>query len=87
MAINDICHKHNIGFIKSDTYGVFAGVFCDFGKQFHVLDIDGKQHWQKVYHCHKCYNHYVSMSVHTYCGLLGCGTMYISSICWCVGLF
>lgn len=44
MAINDICHKHDIGFIKSDTYGVFAGVFCDFGKQFHVLDVDGKQH-------------------------------------------
>lgn len=42
IAINDLCHKHHIGFIKADTYGVFAGVFCDFGKQFHVLDVDGE---------------------------------------------
>lgn len=44
MTVNELCHKHNIGFIKADTYGVFAGVFCDFGKQFHVLDVDGKWH-------------------------------------------
>lgn len=44
MTVNELCHKHNIAFIKADTYGVFAGVFCDFGKQFHVLDVDGKWH-------------------------------------------
>ena len=44
MTVNELCHKHNIGFIKADIYGVFAGVFCDFGKQFHVLDVDGKWH-------------------------------------------
>lgn len=42
ILLDELCHKLNIGFIKADTYGVFASVFCDFGKGFQVLDVDGK---------------------------------------------
>lgn len=42
IQVDEICHKLSIGFIKADTYGVFANVFCDFGKGFKVLDVDGK---------------------------------------------
>ncbi len=42
ISIDEICHKHNIGFIKADVCGVFASVFCDFGTGFQVLDVDGK---------------------------------------------
>ena len=42
ILLDELCHKHNIGFIKADTFGVFASVFCDFGKGFQVLDVDGK---------------------------------------------
>ena len=41
ISVDEICHKHNIGFIKADICGVFASVFCDFGKGFQVLDVDG----------------------------------------------
>ena len=42
IVLNEICHKLSIGFIKADIYGAFANVFCDFGKGFHVLDVDGE---------------------------------------------
>ena len=42
ISLDEICHKHSIGFIKADIYGVFASVFCDFGKGFQVLDTDGE---------------------------------------------
>ncbi len=42
ISIDEICHKHKIGFIKADVCGVFASVFCDFGTGFQVLDVDGK---------------------------------------------
>ena len=41
ISVDEICHKHNIGFIRADICGVFASVFCDFGKGFQVLDVDG----------------------------------------------
>lgn len=41
ISVDEICHKHSIGFIKADICGVFASVFCDFGKGFQVLDVDG----------------------------------------------
>ncbi|DBA88021.1 TPA: hypothetical protein ACH3X1_005003 [Trebouxia sp. C0004] len=43
ITIDEICHKHNIGFIKADVCGVFAGVFCDFGTGYQVLDVDGEE--------------------------------------------
>lgn len=41
IRMNDICHQHDIGFIKADIRGVFGSVFCDFGKDFEVIDQDG----------------------------------------------
>ncbi|DBB17709.1 TPA: NEDD8-activating protein uba3 [Trebouxia sp. C0006] len=43
ISIDEICHKHKIGFIKADVCGVFASVFCDFGTGFQVLDVDGEE--------------------------------------------
>lgn len=40
--INDICHTAGIAFVKAEVRGVFASVFCDFGEQFPVLDVDGE---------------------------------------------
>ena len=42
ILLDEMCHKLSIGFIKADIYGVFANVFCDFGKGFQVLDVDGE---------------------------------------------
>ena len=39
--INAICHSAGTAFIKAETRGVFANVFCDFGDSFTVLDTDG----------------------------------------------
>lgn len=43
QRIDAICHKHSIGFIKTDARGVFGSVFCDFGPEFVVADRDGEQ--------------------------------------------
>ena len=53
ILVNEICHKLSIGFIKADIYGVFANVFCDFGKGFQVLDVDGKPEGHVCYVRHK----------------------------------
>lgn len=43
--IDAICHAHNppIAFIRAETRGVFASVFCDFGPAFTVHDVDGEE--------------------------------------------
>jgi ubiquitin-activating enzyme E1 len=43
--IDEICHSHQppIAFIRVETRGVFASVFCDFGPSFTVYDVDGEQ--------------------------------------------
>lgn len=43
--IDEICHAHQppIVFIRAETRGVFASVFCDFGPSFTVYDVDGEQ--------------------------------------------
>lgn len=30
-------------FISCDVKGVYSYTFCDFGSQFHVLDVDGEE--------------------------------------------
>eukprot|EP00775_Hariotina_reticulata_P006408 gene6408-6639_t len=42
--INEVCHTHSppIPFIRVETRGVFASVFCDFGPSFTVYDVDGE---------------------------------------------
>ncbi|XP_065853195.1 ubiquitin-activating enzyme E1 2-like isoform X2 [Euphorbia lathyris] len=41
---DDYCHNHQppIAFIKSEVRGLFGSVFCDFGPNFTVLDVDGE---------------------------------------------
>lgn len=43
VRIDDICRNHGKAFIKADIRGVFASVFCDFGDEFEVTDVDGEQ--------------------------------------------
>jgi ubiquitin-activating enzyme E1 len=44
--IDEICHSHQppIAFVRVETRGVFASVFCDFGPSFTVFDVDGEHH-------------------------------------------
>ncbi|CAD6222332.1 unnamed protein product [Miscanthus lutarioriparius] len=41
---DDYCHSHQppISFIKAEVCGLFGSVFCDFGHEFTVLDVDGE---------------------------------------------
>ncbi|CAH9129273.1 unnamed protein product [Cuscuta epithymum] len=45
VEFNDYCHTHQppIAFIKADVRGLFGSVFCDFGPQFTVIDVDGEE--------------------------------------------
>jgi len=40
--MNSICHQEGISFIRAETRGVFGTVFCDFGDDFEVHDVDGE---------------------------------------------
>ncbi|KAL8408823.1 hypothetical protein RB594_007303 [Gaeumannomyces avenae] len=41
-AIGDYCHSKGIYFVAADTFGLFGSLFCDFGKQFTVIDATGE---------------------------------------------
>lgn len=41
--IAKITHENNIGLIIADTRGLFAQVFCDFGENFTVYDVNGNE--------------------------------------------
>lgn len=41
--INDYTHKHNIKFIMCSTRGYMGQVFCDFGENFVVNDVNGER--------------------------------------------
>lgn len=45
IEFNDYCHSHQppIAFIKAEVRGLFGSVFCDFGPEFTVLDVDGEE--------------------------------------------
>ena len=45
IEFNDYCHNHQppIAFIKSEVRGLFGSVFCDFGPEFTVVDVDGEE--------------------------------------------
>ncbi|KAK7387264.1 hypothetical protein VNO78_27922 [Psophocarpus tetragonolobus] len=42
---NDYCHSHQppIAFIRTEVRGLFGSVFCDFGPEFTVVDVDGEE--------------------------------------------
>ncbi|ETS82511.1 Ubiquitin-activating enzyme [Pestalotiopsis fici W106-1] len=42
LAIGDYCHSKGIYVVCADTFGLFASIFCDFGKKFTVLDSTGE---------------------------------------------
>ncbi|VAH89914.1 unnamed protein product [Triticum turgidum subsp. durum] len=44
VEFNDCCRSHQppIPFIKTEVCGLFGSVFCDFGPEFTVLDVDGE---------------------------------------------
>ncbi|SPO05868.1 probable ubiquitin-protein ligase (E1-like (ubiquitin-activating) enzym) [Cephalotrichum gorgonifer] len=46
--IGEYCHKKNIYFIAAETYGLFASIFCDFGKKFTVTDSTGESALQGI---------------------------------------
>ncbi|KAG7949413.1 hypothetical protein I3843_13G061600 [Carya illinoinensis] len=45
IKFNDYCHNHqpSIAFIKTEVRGLFGSVFCDFGPEFTVIDVDGEE--------------------------------------------
>ncbi|KAG6681002.1 hypothetical protein I3842_13G071300 [Carya illinoinensis] len=45
IEFNDYCHNHqpSIAFIKTEVRGLFGTVFCDFGPEFTVIDVDGEE--------------------------------------------
>ncbi|KAG5253997.1 ubiquitin activating enzyme family protein [Salix suchowensis] len=45
IEFNDYCHNHKppISFIKAEVRGLFGSVFCDFGPEFTVFDVDGEE--------------------------------------------
>lgn len=42
LRISEITHPNGIALIVADTRGVFSQVFCDFGKNFSVIDTSGE---------------------------------------------
>lgn len=42
MAINDACRSSGTRFIMTDTFGLFGSIFCDFGDEFEVSDVNGE---------------------------------------------
>eukprot|EP00268_Persea_americana_P018202 TRINITY_DN1900_c0_g1_i7.p1 TRINITY_DN1900_c0_g1~~TRINITY_DN1900_c0_g1_i7.p1 ORF type:complete len:1072 (-),score=180.51 TRINITY_DN1900_c0_g1_i7:554-3769(-) len=45
IEFDDYCHNHKppISFIKCEVRGLFGSVFCDFGPEFTVIDVDGEE--------------------------------------------
>jgi len=42
ITIGDYCHEKGIYVVIADTFGLFGSIFCDFGKQFTVIDATGE---------------------------------------------
>lgn len=42
LKISEVTHENDIALITADTRGLFAQVFCDFGKDFTVVDASGE---------------------------------------------
>ncbi|KAL4227831.1 Ubiquitin-like modifier-activating enzyme 6 [Mactra antiquata] len=43
IRVNTFCRSNGIKFICADMYGVFGGLFCDFGDNFEVSDTNGEE--------------------------------------------
>lgn len=42
IKIAEFCHKNEIKVICAETRGLFGKIFCDFGKSFQILDVNGQ---------------------------------------------
>jgi ubiquitin-activating enzyme E1 len=42
IIIADYCHSKNIYLVIADTFGLFGSIFCDFGKDFTIIDATGE---------------------------------------------
>ncbi|KAK0715654.1 hypothetical protein B0H67DRAFT_246461 [Lasiosphaeris hirsuta] len=42
LAVGDYLHQKGIYVIVADTFGLFGSIFCDFGKNFTVIDATGE---------------------------------------------
>jgi ubiquitin-activating enzyme E1 len=42
LEISEYCHNNNIQFLIGDAKGVFGSIFCDFGRDFQVNDVNGE---------------------------------------------
>jgi ubiquitin-activating enzyme E1 len=40
--VSQYCHQNGVGFILAETRGLFSRIFCDFGENFTVLDVNGE---------------------------------------------
>lgn len=43
IRVGEFCHANNISFIVAESRGLAGMIFCDFGEEFVVNDIDGEQ--------------------------------------------
>ncbi|KAF9596666.1 hypothetical protein IFM89_012865 [Coptis chinensis] len=45
VEFDNYCHNHQppISFIKTEVRGLFGSIFCDFGPEFTVADVDGEE--------------------------------------------
>ncbi|KAK1437031.1 hypothetical protein QVD17_02816 [Tagetes erecta] len=45
IEFDNYCHNHQppIAFIKTEVRGLFGNIFCDFGPEFTVIDVDGEE--------------------------------------------
>lgn len=50
ISINKLCRENNVKFIWMNYYGLFSNIFCDFGNEFTVTDIDGEPDKTSVVH-------------------------------------
>ncbi|XP_021964411.1 ubiquitin-like modifier-activating enzyme 1 isoform X1 [Folsomia candida] len=42
LEIGNWCHDNGVSFILAETKGLFSRIFCDFGPDFSVLDVNGE---------------------------------------------
>lgn len=42
IRVNDLCREHGAAFLATISRGLFGQIFCDFGKDFTVLDTTGE---------------------------------------------
>lgn len=43
LRINEACRQVGTAFVSASSRGVFASLFCDFGEEFVVDDVDGEE--------------------------------------------